>query len=120
MPPTLSQRTLSEPCDHQAGAQGRQSECTSWKAARSGIRRCTLGWAVCCSVLLRAWGQRQAELPPQLAAAKGRLARPPQVLWTCEREEEGKGGYEKQERRETALDAWGEHGWPHQEAFWFW
>lgn len=66
-------------------------------------------------------GQRQAELPPQLAAAKGRLARPPQVLWTCEREEEGKGGYEKQERRrETALDAWEEHGWPHQEAFWFW
>jgi len=38
------------------------------------------------------------------------------------REEEGKGGYEKQERkRETALDVWGEWGWgAHQEEFWFW
>lgn len=59
-----------------AGAQGRQSECTSWRAAKSGVHRYTPGqYAAPCS--LRARGQRQAELPPQLAAAKDSLARPP-------------------------------------------
>lgn len=55
--------------------------------------------AVRCSVLPEGWGQRQSELPPQFTVARGRLARPPPVLWTCEREEEGKGGRDEQERR---------------------
>lgn len=60
-----------------ARAQGRQSECTSWRAVRSWAHRYALGQCAA-PFSLRAWGQRRSELPPQLAVAKGRLAQPPQ------------------------------------------
>lgn len=93
-----SQRTPFEPCIQPGSwAQGKQSECTSWRTERSWAHRSALGQHAA-PYSLRAWGQRQSKLPPPCAVAKGRL-----VGLQGERGERGNENQGKE--RAMALDA---------------
>lgn len=77
--------------------------------------------AVCCSMLPEGQGPEAGRAATSACCCQRQFGTTALGLSGLVKEEEGKGGYEKQERREAAPGVWGEQaGWPHQEEFWFW